>query len=255
VALIPIPIYQKELKLHFKGWIALPCPRCQRVQAFTCEEQTQQDSLVLVPVAETKVDEVVTCDFCLSSFGLGRKTDLTRSLYHGWKHSEGLQALVYKTNPQLGAVTETVEPSDAEFMALLLSIREKTSVCRADTTAGMWAGLFAGMVVLGPLGWSFYALGWVNLGADSFGHGFLFTLLGAPAGAVLGACLQGRMQKRKRILELFRKGVKRRKVDPSRLWSLCLTAPKNVEPIVSVVCVELARKGQSGAGSRKSPNT
>ena len=67
------------------------------------------------------------------------KADLAIDIDGFWKPSEGLQTLVDKTNPDLGKIPTQEGHTDDELLALLLSLKDESSVFKKDVTPGIAA--------------------------------------------------------------------------------------------------------------------
>ena len=87
---IPI-VYKKTFHLDPKGWVAFPCPSCERVQPFMLSDNIRTEEVYCIVIKQKTVYEIITCEFCGTSLALEKGTSLPSDF--SWRPSEGLQFL------------------------------------------------------------------------------------------------------------------------------------------------------------------
>lgn len=183
-----IVVYGYRKTLEPLGWTARACHRCRRVQAFEAYEQMQENHIYYIHGKAKSIGRVVICDFCETSIGLKPKSKEAKDMImtRMWKRQEGLQALIDKTNPQLGQIRIPDKPTREELFALLESVNERTNPYQIDTGGGgSFLGGVVGAVAGALLFLALHVIGVVT-GVDSLGAGLLGAVLGTMAGVIVG---------------------------------------------------------------------
>jgi hypothetical protein len=135
---------------------------------------------------EKSVGQVLTCSFCDTGFGVDPKIQGALKIDSTWKRMDGLQALVDKTNPQLGKVPVSDQPSREELFALLESVNERSNPYKLETGGGFVKGAIIGGLGLGLFSLLLTKLG-LGIGLDEFGATFLGGLIGIFAGGIVSS--------------------------------------------------------------------
>lgn len=213
---MPIPIfiqYGQSFRQYARGWFAMECPECECVRAFRCDTNVMSEQLYFISVREKEVGDIVTCDFCGSSFALDKGIEVPAD--SEWHRGERLQALVDRTAPELGQVEER-EPTDEQIDTLLTCIRRQASMLKADAKPGIILGCIAGVVVCLSLGMLLRSAG-VEFGEDGLAQGMFSVIAGLLAGSICGSILWNRRQARKLGRQLLTEAIIKHKLDRAQL--------------------------------------
>lgn len=183
-----ILVYGYRTRLQSAGWTARLCERCEKVQPFECFDQLRSEHIYFIHGKEHAVGRVLICDFCETGVALpaGGKAP-PPGLSREWRRGDGVRALAAKTNPELGQVAESGEPTPKELAALLESANEQSNAVNVNVQPGIVRGGFAGAFGLALLAGALCALGLPPTSLDTFGNVALALTVGAIAGAVAGA--------------------------------------------------------------------
>lgn len=184
-----IIIYGHRIGLDRMGWTARRCPRCQKVQAFECFDQWKSNHIYFIHGKAKSISLIVICNFCETSYGLAPRSAEAKEMKFTrvWMRAEGLNALVEKTNPQLGYVPAADKPGRQELFALLESANERASPFKIDAKPGFVRGGIIGALSLAVLLPLLYLVGLLNVGIDAFGYVMLGAIIGFFLGGILGA--------------------------------------------------------------------
>jgi hypothetical protein len=221
-----VVIRGKSVERYTKGWTALPCPRCKKIQPFVCEDAYQSKSLYFVEYANSKIGELITCNFCGTSYAT--KEGLAIDIDTFWDPSQGLQVLVDKTNPELGKVPTQDGHTDDELLALLMSIKDESSLFKKDVTPGVILGGIAGVAFA-------VLLGIIGVFHEGPGDNISFVFIPPALGAVAGALWWGRREKRKVIDGALNVAVSRHSINTRNLARVCRANAASLGPISAVV--------------------
>ena len=214
-------IHGKKFRASDKGWTALFCPRCKCAQAFLIQDNYQKDSLYFIEIAETKIEQLATCDFC----GTTNACDTTDQfeLDPDWDRKDGLQALVNSTNPGLTPVEHRERRGDQELEALLQSVHEKGAVAKIDVQIGIILGCILAQFFTLPLAYFLHSLGYQVLGDDLFGQIFGGIVAGMLVGSVTGAVVYLRLASQKISTGALQAALEKHKIDVIRLHRISLS--------------------------------
>ena len=213
---MPIPIfiqYGQSFRQYARGWFAMECPECECVRAFLCEANVMSEQLYFINVREKDVGDIVTCDFCGSSFALDKGVDVRTD--SEWRPGQPLQVLVDSTAPEFGEVQET-GPTDEQLVTLLTCIKKKGSMLKADAMPGIILGCIAGVAVCLPLGMLLRAVG-VEFGEDGVAQGMFSVIAGLLVGSIGGSILWNRHKARKLGRQLLTEAIMKHKLDRGQL--------------------------------------
>jgi len=212
-------VWGKDYEHEFKGWTAQECPRCKRVQPFLCEETFQKDQAYFITLATTKIAEAITCDFCGTTLALQDELPCVPD----WDPSFGtLQELVESTNPELGRVEKTGEPTDDELLAVLTAARERATMLSKAASGGHWLGALCGALIAGGAAWGLWRLGVRFPSGKLPGQVLLAAVGGLVIGIVIGGILGRRYEARRALQEELRSVIEKHDLDVERLRRLVL---------------------------------
>ena len=181
------------------------------------------EEIYFIEVARHKAGEIITCDFCGSSFAMPKGVELV--VTNEWDPGQPLQDLVDATNPKLGRVTEPSEPSPEHLNALLVSVKERASAIKVGVGPGIIIGGLAGAALGIAVGLTLHHFG-LKLGQnDAFGQGFISLACGGVLGTLLGAIWWGRKAARGQAREMLLEAIVRHRLNRERLRLAVLNNP------------------------------
>jgi hypothetical protein len=215
--------YTTRFRPPSKGWLAARCPKCNVVRAFACAANVMTENIRLIENAADDIGEIVTCDFCGSSFAFPKGTGLVVS--RDWSRGQPLQALADATNPDLGHVSEPGEPTLEQLDALLASIRGQTAAIKVEAVPGVIIGGPCGGGLGLAVGLILWSAGCLVAGPDALGQGIVFLMGGAALGAGLGAWWWVSRQSREAAAELLAEALAKHRLNREKLRLAILNNP------------------------------
>jgi hypothetical protein len=181
------------------------------------------EKIWFIEVNNQEVGEIITCDFCGSSFAMPKGVKLV--VTNEWSPGQPLQKLVDATNPKLGRVAEPSEPSPEHLDALLVSVKERASAIKVEVGPGIAIGGLIGAGLGVAVGLTLHHCG-LKLGQnDAFGQGFISLACGGVLGTLLGAIWWGRKSARGLAREMLREAIAKHRLDREKLRMAVLNNP------------------------------
>ena len=219
-------ILNQRIESKPKGWTALKCSYCERVQPFCYFQKISAHGVFFVDVYAS-AEHLVFCEFCETGVSL----EAPPRFQTRWNREDGLSALAGKTNPELLPEITDEPVTETQIQALLLTISKRTGLENVSMQIGMGT-------LLGFFG-SFFIAVVTGFIMDHFG-----AFKGSPNGlayvAILGGttlsffgCLVGlywdgiRLRKRRLRLQIL-DAVTRKQLDQEAVKRIAPAVGPNV---------------------------
>ncbi len=164
--------------LHFVGHFVANCPNCGQDQPFALSDLVQTDAIYWVPVKDTVLNQICSCEVCGWAESKPRQEVVKTA--DGWKLGDSMSKLAAATDYELQ--NPNVEPiNDKTIIALISRIASPENICKFSSSIWVWIFGIGGALTVALLGWILWQIG-VHVGKDEFQN----CALGFVAGGLTG---------------------------------------------------------------------
>jgi hypothetical protein len=227
-----IIIHGKRVERKPLGWTLFDCPRCMCIQPFFVETNVQKSHLYYIDLPDVVSGNFVTCDFCDACFVLTRNQK--PPIDSKWKRTDSLELLAKTAKPDYDPKTKKNGWSNNELIAALISMQEKGSANKFDTSIGCFIGGIAGAISSFCIGKILYALGIRFEMADEAGNQILFVLIGGGLGLIFGSLISQLKQSKASQTKALSDFMAKHKVPIKSLIQAASTSKLNLNKILRI---------------------
>ncbi|MCK5801597.1 MAG: hypothetical protein KAI66_02135 [Lentisphaeria bacterium] len=220
-----IPDTDIDIATIFEGWTARECPDCKCVQPIRVLDcQHRWDDM-----GENWYERqgwLLRCGFCRNEYLHPVRPELHRE----WEAEDDLQALVDRTNPELGRIDPRTEHSDAELRALLRGIEHHAHrMPFREAGAGMLPGAIVGGTCGLVLGLVSSLLLFLSNAPDQAAFPVLSgcCVTGLVSGVLLGVRLRKRRLRSEWFVQQLQEACATHQLILSQIRDACLSGASN----------------------------